>query len=519
MTDHPRRSTPEEEPVIGRDDLDTVFARSGSLPPSAADRRIGEADQYGDYPEEDVYPYSPYRHNEYYADDSPVRQPMFYFFLVLAVIVGGLFVFFLITLVRGNGDGSPTPAANPASLLISVDSPLDGDRVEVGSEVEVRVRARANEEIIRFELYQGSVPVDRVSASSPDTEGIYSATLKVRFDSKGEYGVVARVVSESGAEQDSPEIRLTAVETVSGEAPTVEGQALTLVTLRIGPGDNYASAGQLQPGEKVVIRGKTRDASWLFVDRGGGLWVKAAGIEAFDSLALVNVREPTPTPIPPTPTEEPNPSASASPSVTVSPTAPVDAPDLIPANASLADAGATLNVTVANIATVEFSGALVVSVADIGAGGTLPKVFDVTIPANGAVIVTFEITPPVTEPRVARVTVDPDLAVVESNEDNNTAAFSLEPPVDAPELILAADVLESTIKVTITNVGGPLAPSPITVRVTVGSDTVAKDVGPLALAKDQSAVVEVGQPGSGTATVQVLVNGQPAAEIGDIEIP
>ncbi len=198
---------------------------------------------------------------------------------------------------------------------------------------------------------------------------------------------------------------------------------------------------------------------------------------------------------------------------------PVDAPDLIPANAALADAGAALQVTIANIAVVGFSGALVVSVADIGAGGTLSQVFDVAIPANGSVIVAFDITPPVTEPKTARVTVDPDLAVVESNEDNNVASFILTPPDEAPNLTLAVNVLESTIEVTITNIGGPLAPSPVTVRVIVGTDTVAKDVGSLALAKGQFTTVEVAQPGSGTATVQVLVDGQPAAEIGDIEIP
>ena len=543
MTDQGGRSTPDDEPVIGLDDLETVFARGGARARSGEPPEIGapidesapaplteteNAEEYDDEFDgfEDEYDESASsygRYEDFYEDESPARQPVFYVFVALAVLVGGLFVFFLMTIFQGGDDGpSATATTAQTSILVSVDAPMSGTFVEVGEDVEVNVRARAGEDIIRFELYRGADAVDRVNASLPDADGIYSAILKMRFEEKGEFAFVVRVVAESGAEQDSPEVRLTVIEPVGGtNKPKVEGTALALVTLRVGPGDNFASAGNLEPGEEITILGRTRDSQWLLVDRGSGLWVPTAAIRTADSLALVDVQEPTPTPVPPTPAASSSPDPSGSPSATVSPTVSVDAPDFIPANASLVEAGAKLLVTVANIAPSEFSGALVVSVADIGAGGTIAQVFDVLIPAGGTVVVEFEITPPVSEPKTARITIDPDLAVADSNEDNNSASFGLTPPADSPNLVISdINVLETAVEVTIRNEGGPLASSPVTVRVTVGASTTSTEVPALALANDQStAPISVLRPGNGTATVQVLVNEQLVAEIGGVELP
>lgn len=541
------RHAPDEEFVIGDDPFDPDDFEDDDAGDSESDYVIGNvpappvraparspfaappaAGQAYEPDDEDLFDDGSYDDDEYviddyYDDQEPARQPLFYVFLALAVLVGGLFVFLLISLATGDDDSDPV-SEQAAGIEISVDTPATGDRFEVGKDIDVIVRARASEPVVRFELYRGTNVVDRVTASAPGPDDVYSAVLKMRFEAKGEFPFFVRVITESGAHRDSKEVKLVVFQPVNEQPPVVKGKALTLVTLRIGPGDEFASAGQLQPQEEVDIIGKTRGGDWLLVNRGGGLWVKTSGIQALDSLALVRTTDPTPTPAPPTRTATPGQTTSPSPSGTPSPTVPANAPDFIPASAALADGGARLRVTVANIAPNAYSGPLVVSVADIGAGGTLAKVFNVTLAANGSAVVEFELNPPVTTQKTARVTVDPDLSVPEANEDNNTASFGLTPPADPPDLVIAGAEVGAVVTVTIKNVGGALASTAVTVRVRMapggpdagkGAETSLE----LALAKNQvSAPISVQKPGTGAATVQVIVSGQVVAS-RDIDLP
>ena len=255
----------------------------------------------------------------------------------------------------------------------------------------------------------------------------------------------------------------------------------------------------------MKILGKTRDSQWLLVENDNGRWVKAAAIEPLDSLALVPVKEPTPTVAPPTntPLPQPSPSPSPKPSATVS----ANAPDFAPTNASLIDGGTRLRVTIANLSTNSYDGPLVVSVGGVGAG-TLTQSFGVRIPANSATTVDFDLTPAVTTQKSAQVKVDPENAIKETNEDNNSATFVLSAPVEQPDIVITSvDVSGTSVIVSIKNSGGPLAASDVTVKVTIGQSG-AEQTKNVALTKDNPPVTfTIPKPGSGTGKVEVLIKG------------
>jgi len=144
--------------------------------------------------------------------------------------------------------------------------------------------------------------------------------------------------------------------------------------------------------------------------------------------------------------------------------------------------------------------------------GTLPLAFSVSLPANGNGTVDFELNPPVTGPKTAQVKVDPDNAIKEANEDNNVATFGLTPPLEQPEIVIT-NVQPggiNGINVTIQNNGGALAATTVTVRVRI-TETGSEASQPqnLALAKGQSATFSgIVKPGTGPATVEVVVGGQ-----------
>jgi hypothetical protein len=179
----------------------------------------------------------------------------------------------------------------------------------------------------------------------------------------------------------------------------------------------------------------------------------------------------------------------------------------------LAQGGAVLRVTISNVSNNAYSGPLVVAV-----GGDVPQqelAVNVNLPANGgSTVVEFPVTPPITQPgKRAVVTVDPANIVREQREDNNGATFVLQPPVEAPNLMItSASVTATTIDVVVRNDGGPLPVTSLVVQVQLGGETTSKSVS-LALATGQSSpVISVARPaGSGQATVTVYVGNQPLA--------
>ncbi|MES4792001.1 MAG: hypothetical protein C4321_02540 [Chloroflexota bacterium] len=220
------------------------------------------------------------------------------------------------------------------------------------------------------------------------------------------------------------------------------------------------------------------------------------------------MRDVTPTPAP-SPTATPQ----TSPTATASPSAPASAPDFVPTNVVLASGGSVLRVTVANVGNSDYSGPLVVAI-----GGDVPQqelAATASLKAGGGTaVVEFRLSPPVTQSgkRVV-VSVDPANIVRELREDNNSATFVLQPPVEAPSLVITGVAVKpSTIEVTIRNDGGPMPATTVVVQVQLGGQTTSNSVN-IALAKGQtSQVIEVARPaGSGQATVTVYVSNQPMA--------
>jgi hypothetical protein len=186
----------------------------------------------------------------------------------------------------------------------------------------------------------------------------------------------------------------------------------------------------------------------------------------------------------------------------------------VPVNAVLLDGGGVLRVTVQNVSTNAYDGALVVGVSgDVNAP-------EVAIGANlagngGTATIDFEVSPPITSSgKKAVVSVDPKNAVREAREDNNSATFVLLPPEEEPDIqILTPTVQPGSIAVTIRNDGGPMPATGVTVRIKVGN-AAAEASQTIALAKGQTANYSISKPGTGAATIEVVINGQVVASAG-----
>lgn len=511
MSDRYGSQPPNDEPVIGAPGPPRTPPPPQPRPPVIGGRgEVAEDDwEYEDEPYEDDY--DDYGDDDYYDDyydSSPARQPMFYVFIALAAIVGGIFIFLLYSLVAGNGDEDGKTAAD---FKVVIDQPIANERIEAGKDFTIAVRATATEAITLIELQVNGEPVDQyVPKSPPPSDLIYAATFSWHFNNKGEYKIAVKVTSETGATKLSDTVSVTAFEGVGDRPVSITGKVVATVSMRAGPGESYEAVGRLNAGQQVKVIGKTRDSEWLLVEEGGQRWVPRTAIELQESLALVPIKEPTPVPATPSPTTGASPSPSPSPS----PTAGPNAPDFAPTNAVLANGGARLRVTVANLSTNAFNGSLVVSVAGVGPG-TLTQAFGIQIPANGNAVVEFEVDPPVTTQKTAQVKVDPDNAIKEANEDNNAASFGLQPPLEQPEIVITgAQVTPGGINVTIKNNGGTLTSSTVTVRIKVGNAETAQTQ-ELALAKNQSVTfANIARPGTGAATIEVSVGGQVMASAG-----
>lgn len=483
------------EPVIGAD-----------LPPRqewyAADEPYGEP-----YADDEAWEDDAYYGEEPY--DEPVRQPMFYVFLALAAVVGGILIFLLFNLVAGGGsDGSTTPAG----FNVQIDSPTRDQRIEINRPQEAVVQVTATERIVRVELYVGDRMADAVDITSDPADNRYRTTLRFTLESKGTFELFARVFGESGASRDSAKVRVVAIEPVGERPQQIRGRVVADATLRAGPGEEFAETGTLRAGTEIAIVGKNRDATWLLVQgtTGSSSWVRRAAVEPLDTLDLVPLRDVTPTPAP-QPTSTPVPSPSPSPSVSPSPSP--NAPDFVPTNAVLANGGSVLRVTISNVSNNAYSGPLVVAI-----GGDVPQqeqAVSANLPANGgSIVVEFPVNPPVTSGgKRAVVTIDPANVVKELREDNNVATFSLLPPEEPANLVItSAQVTATAIEVTVRNDGGALPASNVVVQVQLGGQTTSNSVN-IALAPGQSSpVIIVPRPtGSGTATVTVFVGNQPMA--------
>jgi hypothetical protein len=460
-------ASPAGGPVIGSDDYEYGYDE-------------GEEEYYGD---------------EYYGDE-PARQPIFYVFIAAALVVGALFVFLLFALFTG-GDDEPTPA--DPRFNVTVDSPRNNDRVNIGEQVQVQVRATSTEQIALLELFVEGRSVGQQLFTEPPANEVYSATLTTVFDAPGRYRLSVRAQTISGASSDSGDVVVVAVETIDERPQQITGEIITTVNARSGPGDDYPSTRILEPGEQVIIEGRSPDNEWVLLDDGS--WVRRNAVELNDSLVLVPIRRPTPTPAP-TATATPEESPSPSPSPTV------NAPDLSPTNASVTSGGSLLQVTIANLASSDYSGPIVVSASGLP-GGDLVQVYDRELLANGTVTVDFPLDPPLLEGGTVQIAVDPDDAIEETSEDNNEATFVLAAPVEPPNLaIQPPTVQDNQVLVTIQNTGGDMPASTVVVAISLGdsSNQASKTI---SLANGQTESFTLAKPlEPGTATITVSIDGQ-----------
>jgi hypothetical protein len=174
-----------------------------------------------------------------------------------------------------------------------------------------------------------------------------------------------------------------------------------------------------------------------------------------------------------------------------------NAPDFIPTNAVLLDRGATLRITITNTSTNPFSGAVVVGVEEVPADPA-EQVVNVAIEPNGTTAINFTLDPPVTEQVSVTVIVDPDDAIVESSEDNNTVEFIVVPPFEGAVLSLSATVADGVLSVTIQNDGDPLSTNDARLVVSVPGQTTTRTISPLSIAEGGSTTVSgIALPQSG----------------------
>ena len=237
---------------------------------------------------------------------------MFYVFIGLAALVGGIVIFLLFSLVSSRG-GESTSTPGSVKFNVAIQSPVKDKRIEIGKPEEVIVEASSTEPIVRFELFIEGNLADTVEVRDASADNKYRANLKASFERKGEYNLYVKVTSSSGATKQTDKLRVIAIEPVGDRPATINGKVVATVNLRTGPGENFEQVGTLTEGKIVKIIGRTTNNEWLLVDMDGGRWVKASAIDPQDSLALVPIRQVTPTPQPATNTPQPNPSASPSP--------------------------------------------------------------------------------------------------------------------------------------------------------------------------------------------------------------
>ena len=517
MSDRYDTDYPEDEPVIGGS-----YAPPAAPPPPPV--YIGSGigydepvapdgyadDEYDDeyYDESDEYEY----YDDGYEAGTPARQPMFYVFIAMAALVGGIVVFLLFSLVNNSNNGGN--GGGDTKFDVRIDSPAKDKRIEIGKSEDVSVQATATEPISRFELYVGDKLTDSVDVTETPADNKYRAILHLTLQAKGNYDIFVRVTSSNGATKDSGKVRVIAIEPVGERPQTIKGKVLADTTLRTGPGDNFPESGTLKGGQEVTILGKDKAINWLLIDSAQGQrWAKRTAIDPLDSLDLVPVRDVTPTPAPTQiPTNTTLPSPSPLPSASASPSPNPNSPDFVPTTAVLIDGGTVLRVTVQNVSSTAYNGPLVV-----GVGGDIPAkevVIDAKLAANGgSATVDFDVNPPVTTSgKKAIVSADPKNSVKELREDNNSATFVLLPPEEAPQIVIQTpSVQPSAISITIQNSGGPLTATSVTVRVKLGSSVTLEEKN-LALAKNQTATFSVARPqGTGEATAEVVINGQVVA--------
>ncbi len=462
---------------------------------------------------------------------SPGRTAAIYFFSLMALVIGGVLIFLLFRVLSDDGDDiEPPPTRVPVTAVSTIESPIPGARHPVNEPLDVIASVVSGEGVERIDILVSGIVSDQEFSPAPTGDGTrYAVVLTARFDAVGGYELVVRAITGTGKVVMSEPVRVVA-EPAATVTPVASPTATIVVvtSLRTGPGQDYNQAGTLEPGDVVTVTGKTRDLQWLRIERGGGLWVRFNAIDIspadLERVPAVDSPEPpaaTPTRPPATPggdsgtdTDPETDPPEDTPTATATPEVPANAPDFIPSNAVLIDGGSILRITLTNTSTNPFSGAIVVRVEETP-GGPVEQVLTVAMDPNGEAWVNFEIDPPIAEQVSITVTVDPDDAIVEPNEDNNTTTFVVVPPPEGPVLSLQAAVTNGALTVTISNEGTELTTNDARLVVSVPGETTTRTISPLAIPENESvSIAGIAAPRTGEAiTITLLIDGVSIASV------
>ena len=425
---------------------------------------------------------------------SPGRTIAIYFFTLVALAIGGVLIFLLFQVLNDEPDLiEEPPPPPPVDAEASIEAPEPGATPPVGEDIPVIVRVVSGEEIVRFELLVSGIVTDQEFSGRVTGENTYAAVLTARFEAAGAYDLVVRAYTASGEQIVSEPIRVRATPPVEATPRVViTAEVVALTSLRVCPFEACNQAGTLEPSQVVTVIGKTLNQQWLQVETGGGLWVRFSAVDISpEDLASVPAVEPPPAPVdtptpPPTQvsdTETPTPTATG----TTAP--PPNAPDFIPTNAEPIEGGTILRITLTNASTNPFSGPIAVLVEGVPASPA-EQVLTVSMEPNGTAALNFDLDPPITEQTTVTVTLDPDDAIAETNEDNNVTEFILVPPPEGPVLSLRASVTGGMLSVVIQNDGGELTTNDARLVVSVPGETTTRTISPLAIAENDSATID-----------------------------
>ena len=508
MSEQDRPGPPDEDPVIGGDSPppspppsdDPDQGVIGVTPPQPARRPLDpwEAQHLRrETPDLRTYGRDGPRAGYYGATQrSAGRTAAIYVSTIAALVIGGILIFLLFQVLGGDDEAPPiTPTPEAVVAQARIESPVPGERVTVNQERAVIVSVVSGEDIVRFELLVSGIVTDQQFSGTVTAENTYAAVLQARFEAAGAYDLVVRAFTATGEEIVSDPIQVVAIpEPIATPEVLTICEIVGVASLRTGPGEVYNQAGTLEPGDVVTVTGKTLNLQWLQIERGGGLWVRFNAVETTCDLTDVPFVEPPPpptaTPTPPTSDSEEDPEtptptpSEGTPTEVVSP----NAPDFVPSDAVLIERGATLRITITNTSTNPFSGAIVVRVDGVDASPA-EQVVNVAMDPNGTAAVNFTIDPPVTVQASVMVTVDPDEAIAESSEDNNTVEFVLAPPPEGPVLSLVPGITGGALSITIQNDGEALSTNDARLVVSVPGETTTRTISPLAVPEGQSVTI------------------------------
>ena len=419
------------------------------------------------------------------------RTAAAYFFTLTALVIGGILIFLLFRILSEDGDDPPPQTPVPVAAQARIEAPTPGQQVPISEDLAVIASVVSGEDVVRFELLITGIITDQVFTSRVTDENTYAAVLTARFEAAGVYNLVVRAYTATGAEIRSDPVQ---VQVIPAPEPTAEPMTTAVVVadteVRTSPYEEGNQAGTLEPDQVVTVIGATADQQWLLLEN--QLWIRLSAVTIDpQDLSALEVVEPPP---PPTPTPTPPPRDPENPDETSTATASPatedlsNAPDFIPTNAVLLDRGSTLRITITNTSTNPFSGAVVVGVAEVPADPA-EQVVNVSIEPNGTTAINFTLDPPVTEQVSVTVIVDPDDAIVESSEDNNTVEFIVVPPFEGAVLSLSATVTGDVLSVTIRNDGDPLSTNDARLVVSVPGQTTTRTISPLTIAEGDSTTV------------------------------